>query len=139
MRATYRSWVCGLVLIRATMPAAQAQTTTQSVTANVYITATVINSCSFDSTAAELLSITCSMQTPIAASSAAPTVTSGGTEISLSVTTNAPNQTPLETTKFCNFLAAERLENASFNQFTSDISRNAAEPVSYYSTLQVCF
>jgi len=131
---------CFLLLANASMlPAAQAQTTSQSATSNVYITATVINSCSFDSTATELMSITCSMQTPVVAAATGTTAGTGGTPVSFSFKNTTTKQPLLATTKFCNFLGTTKLENASFNEFTLDISRQTAGSSAYYSTLQVCF
>jgi hypothetical protein len=45
----------------------------------------------------------------------------------------------LPTTKLCNFLAIARLENASFNQYSLNITQMTTGPQRYYSTMQVCF
>jgi hypothetical protein len=139
MRATFERHVVGalasLLLGAALMVPAHAQ----SATSPLVITATVVNSCSFDSTATELLSITCSMQTPVAAATAGAPAASGGAPAALSFQANAGTSPPLSSTKFCNFLATEQLENASFNQFALDVSHHTAGPASYYSTMQVCF
>jgi len=131
-----RSWVYSTLLANAAMlPPAYAQTTTSK----LYITATVINSCSFDSTATELMSITCSMQTPVVAAATSTTAGTGGTPVPLSLKNNATTLPLLATTKFCNFLGTSKLENASFNEFTLDLSRQVAGSAAYYSTMQVCF
>jgi hypothetical protein len=126
-----------MVLTNAAMlPPAQAQTISIS---KLYITATVINSCSFDSTATELMSITCSMQTPVVAAATGTTAGTGGTPVPLSLKNTTTTLPLLATTKFCNFLGTSKLENASFNEFTLDIARHTAGSAAYYSTMQVCF
>ncbi len=130
----WRLLACSLLLATgATIPRGHAETTTSQ----LMITVNVINSCSFDSSTTAPLSITCSMQTPVAASSSGVPAGVGATGAS---STPANTVSPLHvTSKFCNFLATEQLENASFNQFSLDMAGHTAGPESYYSTMQVCF
>jgi len=126
----------------------------QSVTTSLNISADVANSCSFDSSDSALLSVTCAVQTPIAASSTNTTTpigtaagtASGALDAAASPVSFSPasgvasdaSTAKKSTVKVCNFLATAEMENDSFNQFVSDIHQHAA-PQSYYSTYQVCF
>ncbi len=124
------------MMMTMTMTAARAQTSTTS--SPFMVTANVINSCSFDSTTSQTLAITCSTQTPVAASSTG-TPASSAAPVAQSSTVSNGASVRLPTTKLCNFLAIARLENASFNQYSLDITQMTTGPQRYYSTMQVCF
>jgi cell division septation protein DedD len=113
------------------------------------ISANVVSSCSFDSTASSLLSVTCALDTPVATSSVAADPgapqattpnTAGGSSPTPTTGTPIAATTPAKSTpKLCNALAASKLENQSFNQFIAALERKSDAPPRYFSTFQVCF
>jgi hypothetical protein len=129
-----------LLALRPGFASAQ-QVQTHSVTSELFVTATVENSCSVDSSAMALVSVTCSLDTPLVAASVGSTGRTGGTASNTPATTlaSAAKTHSQYELRLCNFLASEQLENSSFNQFALNIDHRTAGPEKYYSTLQVCF
>jgi hypothetical protein len=106
----------------------------QTTTSTLFVTVQVTNSCSFDSTVSDLLSVTCSIETPMVTSVVgAPVSLAGDTS-----TAGSPSSDKSKI-KLCNALASSVLENGSFNQFAADVARKSELPSRYISTYQVCF
>lgn len=106
----------------------------QTSTSMLYVTVQVTNSCSFDATLNDLLSVTCSIETPmVTAVAGAPAAVAGGPGAVASLGADKSK------IKLCNALASSILENGSFNQFAADIARKTQLPARYISTYQVCF
>jgi len=106
----------------------------QTSTSTLYVTVQVTNSCSFDSTVSDLLSVTCSIETPmVTAVAGAPAAVAGGPGAVASLGADKSK------IKLCNALASSILENGSFNQFAADVARKSELPSRYISTYQVCF
>lgn len=110
----------------------------QTASSELLVTAQVINSCSFDTTMMDLLSVTCSLDTPMATSIVAASTAFSGNGANIT-TPNDASGVQKSTIKLCNSLASSILENGSFNQFTADVTHKSQIPSRYFSTFQVCF
>jgi len=110
----------------------------QTSTSLLYVTAQVTNSCSFDTTMSDLLSVKCSVETPMVTSLLGSPVSVAGNISGEAAAPSSPG-TDRSKVKLCNALASSIIENGSFNQFAADIARKSEVPSNYISTYQVCF
>ncbi len=134
-----RAWlaISVLAVAQAVVPGAGFS---QTASVEINVSAQVTSSCSFNSSANALLSVTCSLSTPMAAAPvAATTVPDQIVGLAQFVESAPGNAPPKAAAKLCNVLASEQLENQSFNQFVLDIAGRSAGPARYFSTFEVCF
>jgi hypothetical protein len=131
-------WALAVLVI---LPAHAARQTNAS---PLEITAQVVDYCTFDSSAYDLLSTWCSLNTPMLASPSGDfssgTTNAGGTANSSGTPNNLSTASgKKQALKLCDSLESAMLENASFNQFHADVSHLSDAPPTYYSTYNICF
>jgi hypothetical protein len=137
-----RSCCLLLLLLAGAQIAGPAPAIAQTANAEILVTAQVTNYCSIDSTALDLLSVTCSLDTPTVASATGATqasTTQSGAGLTAFTQGPANSDPPKTPAKPCDTLAAEKLENDSFNQFALNMAGHSSGPAQYFSTFEVCF